>query len=75
MQRKQNASSAERALRRKARQSGLALRKCRDRSKDSACFGTYQIIDPATNTLVLGDSGEVRGFGRTLEECDEYLSR
>jgi hypothetical protein len=61
----------EASLRRKARSSGLLLRKCRVRDQQHPAFGTYGLVD-ANNHLVLGDGST--GYGIPLEAVAAYLN-
>lgn len=61
----------ENRLRRAAARQGLALRKTRRRDPRAYDFGTYQLVDVRTNTLVAGDQS---GFGLTLDDVEACLA-
>jgi hypothetical protein len=50
---------------------GLRLEKSRRRDPNALTFGTYQLVDEFSNTLVLGD--KKRGYGLDLEAVEQYL--
>jgi hypothetical protein len=63
----------EQRARSQARRQGLRLTKSRVRNPESVEYGTFGLIDPMTNGLVVGESW-ARGFGYTLDEIETYLS-
>ena len=67
------ATTREARLRRVANRAGLALYKSRCRTPEAAEFGTYMLVDRATNGLTLG-YGWAHGFGVTLDDVEEYLT-
>ena len=62
----------ENRARRMADRQGLRLEKSRRRDPRALTFGTYQLVDEVSNTLVLGDVS--RGYGLDLEAVEKYLS-
>lgn len=62
----------ENRLRRAAERQGLQLQKSRRRDPRAVDFGTYGLVDPATKTLVAGDSNT--GYGLTLAEVATALN-
>lgn len=62
-------------LRRKAANQGLALRRSRTRDEQAPDYGTYQLADAETGTIVKGIKGKARGFGLDLDEIEDYLLR
>jgi hypothetical protein len=69
-----NVTQAEREdqLRRMAHRQGLALEKSRKRNPRAPGYGTYQLVDRETGTIVaLGPSS---GFGLTADEIEEILT-
>jgi hypothetical protein len=62
----------EHHLRQMARQQGLALERSRKRNPQARGYGTYQLVDRETGTIVkLGDSS---GFGLTADEIAAFLT-
>ncbi|WIB64363.1 hypothetical protein [Curtobacterium sp. MCBD17_040] len=66
-----NEKSREIRLRNAAKRQGLELQKSRRRDPRAYDFGTYQLIDPATNTIAA--YGLQGGFGLTLDEIEATL--
>jgi hypothetical protein len=64
-------ANLEASLRRKARGSGLLLRKCRARDPQHPAFATYGVVD-TNNHLVLSDGSTA--YGVSLEQVAEYLN-
>lgn len=62
----------ENRLRRMAERQGLELQKSRRRDPRAYDYGTYQLIDPYTNTIAVGDTN--RGYGLTLDEVEKALT-
>ena len=62
----------ENRLRRVAARQGLKLMKSPRRDVRATDYGTYQLVDQSTNTLV--SYGLQSGFGLSLEEIAEQLS-
>jgi hypothetical protein len=62
----------EERLRQMARRQGLALEKSRTRNPSARGYGTYQLVDRETGTIVaLGPSS---GFGLTADEIEKILT-
>jgi len=64
----------ENRLRRMAERQGLKLEKSRRRDPRAWDFGTYQLVDPYTNTIVAHNFATGRGYGLSLDEIEEYLA-
>ena len=62
----------ENRLRRMAERQGLRLEKSRRRDPRAVDYGTYQLVDPATNTLVSYGLGG--GYGLNLDEIEHALN-
>jgi hypothetical protein len=62
----------ENRLRRMAERQGLAVRKSRRRDPNAWDFGTYQIVEPRRNFLVLGS--QTGGYGESLDSVEEWLT-
>ena len=60
----------ENRLRRMAERQGYGLMKSRRRDPQAYDFGTYRLIDPFNNTVVLADS---RGYGKDLDDIEAFL--
>ncbi|MCU1439729.1 MAG: hypothetical protein JWP85_726 [Rhodoglobus sp.] len=58
--------------RRVASQHGLALRKSRARNPLAIEYGTYGLVEPATNSWVLTMP---YGYGYTLDEVRDFLAQ
>ena len=63
----------ESKVRTQAKRHGWMLQKCRVRDPNNPLYGTYQLVDDRTNSLVLADWGCGHGFGCTLEDCAEHV--
>lgn len=61
------------SLYRLAKRKGFTLQKCRTRDKHHEDYGTYRLLNPNTNLLVL--SKRVNGYGLTLREIERYLDK
>jgi hypothetical protein len=61
----------ENRLRRAAQKQGLTLAKSRRRDWQAADYGTYMLIDSATNAVV--DSGLQSGYGLSLDDIADRL--
>lgn len=61
----------ENRLRRAAERQGLRLEKSRSRDPRATDYGTYQLVDPSTNTLVA--YGLQGGYGMALDEIAREL--
>lgn len=64
----------ENRLRRMADRRGWDLRKSRRRDSGALDFGTYQLVEPSRNALVLGDSDLAGGFGMSLDQIEDFLN-
>jgi hypothetical protein len=64
--------SREDELRRMAHRQGMALEKSRKRNPDAPGYGTYQLVDRETGTIVA--LGPPSGFGLTADEIEEILT-
>jgi hypothetical protein len=64
----------EARLRRMAERQGLQLRKSRRRDPLALDYGSYQLIDPGSSSLVFGELAE-HGFGASLDDIEDYLRR
>lgn len=62
----------ENRLRRAAQRQGLALQKSRARDPRAIGYGTYQLVDVATNTMAAYSLPN--GYGLTLDEIEETLA-
>jgi hypothetical protein len=62
----------ENRLRRMASRQGLALRKSPRRDPRAIGYGTYMLVDKATNSLAAW--GHPDGYGLTLDEIERQLS-
>lgn len=64
-----------RALRRRAAELGLVLEKSRSRQRQGkpppADYGTFQIVDPVTDTAIA--TGLSAGYGMSLDDVDAFL--
>lgn len=69
MKKKPKTKLPERAVYEKAMQRGFSLRKWRGLDPREPGYGTYGI---SKTTIEYGDSS---GYGKSLEDCDEYLSK
>ncbi len=65
----------EARLRRMAERQGLNLRKSRRRDPLALGYGTYQLVEPGSNSLVLGELAGQQGFGASLDDIEAYLRR
>ena len=63
----------ENRLRRVAERQGLRLEKSRRRDPRAVDFGTFRLVDIASNTLEA--YGSSSGYGLTLDEIEEALTR
>jgi hypothetical protein len=61
----------ENRLRRMAQRQGLRLEKSRRRDPRALNYGTYWLINPYTNTVVAGDTGN--GYGLDLDQVEKAL--
>lgn len=61
----------ENRVRRAAERQGLRLEKSRRRDPRAVDYGTYRLVDPATNTVTLSMPS---GFGLSLTEVDRELA-
>lgn len=62
----------ENRLRRAAERQGLRLRKSRRRDPRALDFGTYMLVDYATNSVTA--AGHESGYGLTLDDVERELS-
>ncbi|BBX22948.1 hypothetical protein MTER_23590 [Mycolicibacter terrae] len=62
----------ENRLRRSAARQGLRLEKSRTRDPQGSDYGTYQLVDVATNTIA--KCGSQRGYGLGLNEINQVLN-
>ncbi len=65
--------SLENRLRRAAEHQGLRLERARVRDVYALDYGTYQLVNPRTNTLAWADWINQRGYGLDLHDVAEYL--
>ena len=63
----------ENRLRRKAERQGLILQKSRLRDPQAVGYGTYRLVDAATNSVEVW--GSQSGYGLTLDEIEAALNR
>jgi hypothetical protein len=61
----------ENRLRRAAERQGLQLMKSRRRDPRALDFGTYKLVDPATNSVTA--SGLPSGYGLSLDDVEREL--
>lgn len=61
----------ENRIRRMAERQGLRLEKSRRRDTRAAGYGTYRLVDPASNTVV--SYGAASPYGLTLDEIEKAL--
>ena len=61
----------ENRLRRAAERQGLRLEKSRSRDPRALTYGTYRVVDNATDSIAAG--GTTNGYGLGLDEVAEYL--
>ncbi len=61
----------ENRIRRMAERQGLRLEKSRRRDTRAIDYGTYRLVDPATNTVV--SYGASSPYGLTLDEIEKAL--
>jgi hypothetical protein len=59
-------------LRRAARRQGLAIQKSRARNPRHVCCGLWRIIDPSTNTVVIGAG--VLDYEMELDDVEAWLN-
>jgi hypothetical protein len=64
----------EQQLRRKAARQGLRLLKSHLRDPDSLGYGTYMLIDAATNWVAFMDYNMPAGYGLDLDDVQDYLT-
>jgi hypothetical protein len=64
----------ENRLRRMAERQGYRLQKSRQRDPRGYLYGTYQLTD-FNNVLVLADFAYGRGYGVSLDEVEEWLTK
>jgi hypothetical protein len=64
----------EQQLRRKAARQGLRLLKSHLRDPDSLGYGTYMLVDAATNWVAFMDYGMPAGYGLDLDDVQDYLT-
>lgn len=67
-----NEKVRERRLRRAAERQGLRLERSRARDPHALTYGTYQLTDPHTNTIVA--AGRQSGYGLDLDQVETYLN-
>lgn len=65
----------ENRLRRMADRQGLRLEKSRRRDPLAFDFGTYQLVDLSTNSIVLMNFAIGRGYGCDLDDVEKYLNK
>jgi hypothetical protein len=65
-------TNRENRLRRAARKQGLMVEKSRKRNPNAYQYGTYMLIDGATNTVVATSDHET-GFGLSLDDIEAEL--
>lgn len=63
----------ENKSRRAAARQGLRLERSRLRDPRATLYGTYQLVDVNTNTLV--SYGSQNGYGLTLDEIETELNK
>jgi hypothetical protein len=63
----------ENKLRRMASRQGLVLARSRRRDVRALDYGTYQLVDAATNVVVA--SGPRSDYGLTLDQIEEELTK
>lgn len=63
----------ENRLRRAAQRQELRLEKSRARDSRDTTYGTYQLRDLSTDTVVRSRLCHRRGFGLSLEEVEDFL--
>lgn len=63
----------ENRLRRAAERQDLRLVKSRARDPRSLLYGTYMLLDAATNAVVFADHSTGRGYGLDLVDVAEWL--
>jgi hypothetical protein len=68
-----NEKTKENRLRARVERRGYQLAKSRRRDQGAIGYGTFQITDPRTNTLVAGD--KQRGYGLDLSDVEAWLDR
>jgi hypothetical protein len=68
------ASFKEQKMRQLAFRQALILHKEREKNGQGNSLGSYQLVDALTGAVVFGDPS-ARGFGKTLEEIEQYLQR
>ena len=68
-----NEKTRENRLRARIERRGYQLAKSRRRDPGAIGYGTFQITDPRTNTLVAGDTQ--RGYGLDLGDVEAWLDR
>jgi hypothetical protein len=61
----------ESRIRRMANRQGLRLEKSRRRDTRAVDYGTYRLVDPATNTVV--SYGGATPYGLSLDEIEKAL--
>lgn len=64
----------ENTLRRAVKRRGYVLQKRKRTDPKAWDYGTWQIVDPVTNTIVLQDFTVGQGYGASLEDVEEWLS-
>jgi hypothetical protein len=64
----------ENRLRRQVERRGYQLQKIRRLDPAAWDYGTYQIVDTHTNTVVLADFAAGRGYGLSLADVEAWLA-
>lgn len=65
----------ENRLRRMAARQGFTIVKSRRRDPLARDFGTYMVVDPETNGVVLGHPTSGPNGSATLDDVEEWLNR
>ncbi|GAB3535433.1 hypothetical protein GCM10027403_13050 [Arthrobacter tecti] len=63
----------ENRLRRAAERQGLRLMKSRVRDPRALLYGTYQLADTRTDSIVLANHTLQQGYGMGLDDVEQYL--
>ncbi len=64
----------ENRLRQMAARQRMQLQKSRRRDPNAWDYGTYQLVDTDTNTVVAQDSAIGHGFGLSLDQIEARLT-
>lgn len=70
-----DAKVRENRLRRMAERQGLRLMKSRRRDPRAWGYGTYMLVDADTGVVAFADWAVGRGYGLSLDDIEEFLTK